>query len=350
MAFKNSKFLLLAVVLSNYELLQIDLEKIGDESLRINAKRLAARLNKELQELQIAHSNEITADRPSEESVLANREIRSLECRLEDANTRKRQSDVTLIKTQDYARALSNRLASVIMDLNDQRAKSDQLQKSNAYISNLYTQMVSEKDKCKIEIMDLKRTVNMKQNANQRPRESIAMENEIKELKEALKRTKPCTIASLNNIDNSKETQTHGDAQHSKELNDAKKTIAKLNNENARLNGTLKSTKADVVSLNVAVSKKNALNAELKVVRAQLNIIKKSASILNKTIEENNKEIADQNAIIQALSGESVTNRSDAVTLACSICTSSIEESASIVATKCGHIYHNDCLQQWLNR
>lgn len=112
---------------------------------------------------------------------------------------------------------------------------------------------------------------------------------------------------------------------------------------------SLKRTKDDVVSLNKAVQGKNALSDQVKSVNAKLNLMKQSVSTLNKTIEDNKKEIADKNAIIQALGGENQIDNSYAEKLVCSICTSAFEQSEFIVATKCGHIYHKDCLHPWLN-
>lgn len=115
------------------------------------------------------------------------------------------------------------------------------------------------------------------------------------------------------------------------------------------MDATLGRTKDDVASLNKSVAGKNALNKELKCVQVKLNKYKKNVEILNQTNKEINKEIVDKNAIIQALRGESIIDDHDVIKLICSICTSKIGQNDSIVATRCGHIYHNDCLQPWLN-
>lgn len=134
-----------------------------------------------------------------------------------------------------------------------------------------------------------------------------------------------------------------------KELIEAKDEIKELNEEVKFLDETLRKTKDTVAALNKAVAKKNVISNELKSAKVDLINIKKNVNSLSQTVEINNKEIANKNAIIQVLSADGTATSSDAVKLICSICTSALIQNDSTVATRCGHIYHNDCLQPWLN-
>lgn len=210
---------------------------------------------------------------------------------------------------------LTNSLASRTLQLNNFKKQNVNLQKEKKELHDILGNMV------------LSHTTS----ANR-----TTLSNELKTAQAQIVEHKQAIAELKSYLDLTKLTKKY------EELTDAKVQIQKLNHTNSCLNGSLKKSQADVVNLNKLLNKKNGVNDELKWATAELNTSKR-------TIEENKIEMADKDAIIQVLKGDNRMDKSDGIQLACSICTSEFLQNDNIVATRCGHIYHNDCLRPWLN-
>lgn len=155
------------------------------------------------------------------------------------------------------------------------------------------------------------------------------------------------------------------------ELINAKAEIAKLNKKIDELTDHLSATKATFAQMHKAASNKTAVTKELASVKSEMNKYKTNADNANKIIETMNKElaltkkcidemvkdlqkkshfIADRDAVIDTLKSDLSNVNKDTTSIPCSICSSSLSQNDVIVSTKCGHVYHNDCLLPWIQR